>query len=104
MGKKYGRYVAALSGGVFEDPRWAFEIIGASIVTYATRTEGLLWWRKKIYEPSSTEELTPDAEVRVSGKQGASGDVEVIGRSIYCVFGEADAFAREVKDAIQRLR
>ncbi len=106
MGKKYSRYVAGLNGGFFEDPRWAFEIVGASIVTYKTRTEGLLWWRKKVYERSSTEKLTLDTKVRVWGRDGSSGICEVIGPWIhddYCILEEVDEFAREIEDAISRL-
>ena len=108
MGKKYGRYIVSLNtGGVFEDPDWAFEVVDSSIVIYKVREEGILWWKKNVYERSSVYKLTPDTKVKVWGITGTSGNCQVVGPSYkydYHILGEVDAFAREVEYEIRNIR
>ena len=106
MGKKYNPYRFSPGSGLFKDSENAFEILGASIVTYRARTEGWLWWQKTVYEHLSTSEITPEMQVRVWAKEGASGNVEVKGalsKTDYPIFGDVEAFAREVEQAINGL-
>lgn len=106
MGRKYSRYVATSNGSFFEDPDWAFEVIGNSIVTYKTRRGGL-FWRKKIYEQSARSELKPNMEVRVWARDGSLGNVEVKNNSFirdYHILVGVDEFADEVRFAISQLK
>ena len=105
MSKKYNRYRASTSG-LFLDDRWAFEVIGNRIITYKTHTEGIFWWKKRIYNQSASVELTPDLIVRVWAKEGSSGNCEVKGNAYiddYHILHEVEEFARDVRQAINIL-